>query len=210
MGQASLQLEQGYLPLKGGDIPYVVERLAPVRSRRTRYTLDVKPGEGSPYVVFLAPPKVPEAELVAFGLKHKRWIGNRLAELAGKAERRAELVEMQGKVCELPQAWWQRVAESWILPRTEWWAGIMNEHPRRTVVTHTKSRWGSCDRYRVVRLSCWLMQVPEGLRDYVIVHELAHLRQMNHSPKFWREVANIMPDYLERRRELAKLGRQIM
>jgi predicted metal-dependent hydrolase len=207
--------EHGTLALKTGVIPYKVERTAPVRSRRTRYTLDVRAGAADtlppqPHVVFFAPPKVPEAELVAFGLKHKRWINNRLTELSSKQTKHNELQRLAGKVCELPLSWWYKVAESWILPRTQWWAAIMGEKPAAVHITHTKSRWGSCTRDRVIRFSCHLMQVPEGLRDYIIVHELAHLRQMNHSPKFWREVEKLMPDYIARRRELAKLGRHVL
>ena len=58
-----------------------------------------------------------------------------------------------------------------------------------------KSRWGSCSGKGNLNFNCLLMLVPEDVLDYVIVHELCHRKEMNHSPKFWKEVAGILPDY---------------
>jgi predicted metal-dependent hydrolase len=64
------------------------------------------------------------------------------------------------------------------------------------IVRNQKSRWGSCSRHRTLSLNWRLIQTPEFVRDYVILHELAHLRQMNHSDRFWQEVERLCPDYL--------------
>lgn len=66
----------------------------------------------------------------------------------------------------------------------------------RVSVRNQKSRWGSCSRRGTVSLNWRLIQTPDFVRDYIILHELAHRRQMNHSKKFWQEVAGLCPDYL--------------
>lgn len=72
----------------------------------------------------------------------------------------------------------------------------------RLGLSSARMRWGSCHRERGVRLNWRLIHMPQRLIDYVVVHELAHLRQMNHSPRFWHEVGLIIPDYRECRQEL--------
>ena len=67
----------------------------------------------------------------------------------------------------------------------------------RISVRNQKSRWGSCSRRGTISLNWRLIQSPAFVRDYIILHELAHRRQMNHSDKFWMEVARLCPDYLE-------------
>jgi len=71
-----------------------------------------------------------------------------------------------------------------------------------TIVSSALARWGSCNTRRDVRLAWRLVKAPRDLVDYVICHELAHLRHMNHSSAFWAEVARQCPDYLRLRTEL--------
>lgn len=69
-----------------------------------------------------------------------------------------------------------------------------------------KSSWGTCSRQGVVTLAHRLLLLPEDLVDYVIAHELAHLIEFNHSPRFWEVVASMCPDYRERRKKLREVG----
>lgn len=69
-------------------------------------------------------------------------------------------------------------------------------------LSHANTRWGSCSSNRTISLNIGLMQVPEPLRDYVIVHELAHLNHMDHSAAFWREVETHDPLYKTHREKL--------
>ena len=66
----------------------------------------------------------------------------------------------------------------------------------RVTVRNQKTRWGSCSRRGTISLNWRLVQTPEFVRDYIILHELAHRRQMNHSAKYWEEVARLCPEYL--------------
>lgn len=66
---------------------------------------------------------------------------------------------------------------------------------RRISVRDQRSRWGSCSRRGTISLNWRLVQAPPAVRDYVIWHELMHLREMNHSARFWREVAAVCPDH---------------
>lgn len=66
---------------------------------------------------------------------------------------------------------------------------------RRVTVRNQRSRWGSCSARGTISLNWRLVQAPESVRDYIILHELMHLRQMNHSLRFWRAVAQACPDY---------------
>lgn len=72
----------------------------------------------------------------------------------------------------------------------------------RVSIRNQSSRWGSCARSGAISLNWRLVQTPPFVREYVLVHELMHRRQMNHSPKFWRLVAEACPRYLEARRWL--------
>lgn len=68
-------------------------------------------------------------------------------------------------------------------------------------VKRLRSRWGSCDTHKNIVLNSYLAQLPWPLIDYVLVHELAHTRHLNHSPDFWAEVAAILPNYKELRKQ---------
>jgi len=75
-------------------------------------------------------------------------------------------------------------------------AAVHGIHISRVSVRNQKSRWGSCSRRGTISLNWRLIQTPDFVRDYIILHELAHCRQMNHSDKFWQEVERLCPDYL--------------
>ena len=66
---------------------------------------------------------------------------------------------------------------------------------RRISVRNQRTRWGSCSRRGTISLNWRLIQVPESVRDYIILHELMHFRQMNHSSRFWNEVRRVCPNY---------------
>jgi predicted metal-dependent hydrolase len=79
--------------------------------------------------------------------------------------------------------------------RTAEFAALHQLSVSRVTVRAQRSRWGSCSFKSVISLNWRLVQTPPFVRDYIILHELMHLRQMNHSARFWREVEQICPDY---------------
>jgi predicted metal-dependent hydrolase len=99
-------------------------------------------------------------------------------------------------------AWYRAQAEILFAGRVNHFAAQMNVAPRAVKISAAKTQWGSCSVRGIIRLNQGLIRLPQALIDYVVVHELAHLREMNHSAAFWQVVAAACPDYLELRREL--------
>lgn len=100
--------------------------------------------------------------------------------------------------------WYQREAEFLFNDRVAHYAPLMNVSPRTVKLSSATTQWGSCTARGAVRLNWQLIKMPLPLVDYVVVHELAHLVEMNHSAAFWGEVERVCPEYLKRRGELRK------
>lgn len=81
---------------------------------------------------------------------------------------------------------------------------------RRISVRNQRSRWGSCSQRGTISLNWRLIQVPPFVRDYIILHELAHLRHMNHSADFWKEVSSLCPEFEAAERWIKVHGRQLI
>jgi predicted metal-dependent hydrolase len=96
------------------------------------------------------------------------------------------------------------VAEPELISRTIELASQYGPRMRRARVRNQRSRWGSCSRAGDISLNWRLIQTPLFVRDYIIVHELMHLREMNHSERFWNHVAAAFPAYREAERWLRK------
>ncbi|WP_052754842.1 M48 family metallopeptidase [Lampropedia cohaerens] len=79
------------------------------------------------------------------------------------------------------------------------YAPLLGVVPTRLSLTNASTRWGSASSNGAIRVHWRLLQLPPPLFEYVVVHELAHLREMNHSPRFWAHVQRVMPDYVQRR-----------
>ncbi|MBQ8996920.1 M48 family metallopeptidase [Candidatus Saccharibacteria bacterium] len=93
-------------------------------------------------------------------------------------------------------------AREYLPYRLEYYAQLYGYSYDKCRLTHANTRWGSCSTNRTISLNIGLMNVPEVLRDYVILHELAHLHHMDHSSAFWAEVATHDPHYRVHRKRL--------
>lgn len=94
--------------------------------------------------------------------------------------------------------------------RVAYYADMLGVSYGRISIRSQKTRWGSCSGKGNLNFNCLLMLVPEAVMDYVIVHELCHLFEMNHSKAFWSRVEQIVPDYKEKRRWLKEKGSELI
>ena len=109
----------------------------------------------------------------------------------------------------LLESWYRREAADRLAARIEHFAPRLGVRPSKLTIRGQRSRWGSCSGTGTVSLNWRLMMVPGALADYVVVHELCHLRHMDHSPDFWAMVSCEIPDYRERRRRLDAMQRHL-
>ncbi len=102
------------------------------------------------------------------------------------------------------EQWYRREALQLFTECVEHFAPLMNVSAREIKLSAARMQWGSCTTRGTVRLNWQLIKMPLHLIDYVVVHELAHLVEMNHSAAFWRVVGEVCPDYAKLRRELRR------
>lgn len=95
-----------------------------------------------------------------------------------------------------------RQAKDIIPKRVDYFSSIMNIYPTGIKITKAKKRFGSCNQKNSLCFSCFLMQYPLEAVDYVVVHELAHIRHHNHSAEFYSLIRRYMPDYKQREKLL--------
>lgn len=102
--------------------------------------------------------------------------------------------------------WYQGEAQIIFEQRAAHYAQLLDVSPRAIRLSSAKAQWGSCTASGTVRLNEQLVKLPQRLIDYVVVHELAHLRELNHSAAFWRIVESVCPDYASLRSELKDIA----
>jgi len=107
---------------------------------------------------------------------------------------------------ELYEKYLKYVAKKYLIQRGSELSVKFGFSAKRFSVRGQKTRWGSCSRRGNISLNYNLLKFRKEVIDYVIVHELCHLRQLNHSRKFWNEVAQILPHYKSLKKELKKLS----
>jgi predicted metal-dependent hydrolase len=105
------------------------------------------------------------------------------------------------------QSWLQREASRVFAERAAHFAALLGVRVKRLSLSSAATRWGSANANGSVRLHWRLIQHPLATIDYVVAHELAHLREMNHSERFWAVVRSVVPDYQEARASLRREGR---
>lgn len=107
-------------------------------------------------------------------------------------------------------AWYRERAKEIVPARVAGFAAILDYRPKKIRITDTRSRWASCSSSGTLSF-CWrLILAPPGVTDYVIVHELVHMRQPDHSPRFWEKVEQAMPGYRMHREWLRENERMLV
>lgn len=107
-------------------------------------------------------------------------------------------------------AWLRANAQAWFEQRAAHFAPVIGVQVTAIRLSNAKTRWGTCHPDGRIHLNWKLIQMPPHLIDYVVVHELAHLREPNHSRRFWHWVASALPDYEQRRQTLRREGHRYL
>jgi predicted metal-dependent hydrolase len=105
--------------------------------------------------------------------------------------------------------WYKKQALTDFARRLELFSARLGVALPKLFLSNAQSRWGSCNSRKEIRLNWRLLQAPPHIINYVVCHELAHLKEMNHSAKFWAVVASIYPDYKSAEKELKALSPQL-
>jgi len=142
-----------------------------------------------------APKGTPKAVIDRFIIKNKNWIDIHIKNEKINMAKFNTLSDDDIKAL-------KRDAKEFLINKTKHYADIMGLKYGRIIITSAKTRFGSCSSKGNISYSYRLMLYPEAAREYVVVHELAHLVEMNHSKRFYSIVENILPDYKIRKRML--------
>ncbi|MDT8900678.1 M48 family metallopeptidase [Anaeroselena agilis] len=157
----------------------------------------------------------PGAKLLYLGLARQLtvlWGGVGRAEVTVEDERifaRLPAVSAAEQATALAAAlrhWYVEQARAVLTERTAQWAEVLGVRPLRIFIREQKSRWGSCSSRGNVNYNWRVVMAPPAVVDYLVIHELCHMREANHSAAFWRLVEAADPDYREHRKWLRSHG----
>lgn len=176
-----------------------------IRSRRKSLAIEITP---ELQVVVRAPVRMPVREINAFVQERDDWIREHLQRMAGKKRLREQHREPALSEEELQELATQ--AMTLIPQKVRYYAQVIGVTYGRITIRNQRTRWGSCSGKGNLNFNCLLLLMPEEVLDYVVVHELCHRKEMNHSARFWEEVEKILPDYRQRRKWLKDNGGRIM
>ena len=158
-----------------------------IRARRKTLSIRITQ-EGN--LEIRAPLGMPKGEIEAFLKEKAQWIETHRAKVLAEYTQGQEAPLGEEEILTLAEQMRQRLPEK--LNRH---AASMGVTFGRVTIRCQQTRWGSCSSRGNLNFNCLLMLAPEEVLDYVVVHELAHRKQMNHSAAFWQEVARAKPDY---------------
>ena len=174
-----------------------------VRSNRKTLAVEIK-GDGQ--VIVRAPYRISKREIERFVTEKADWIEKHLKTIRERQAARPAVKKLTAaEIQELAD-----VAMKDFPERVRRFAPQVGVTYGRITIRNQKTRWGSCSSKGNLNFNCLLMLAPSEVRDYVVVHELCHRLEMNHSPRFWAEVERILPDYKARIKWLKEHGAEIM
>ena len=159
-----------------------------VRSSRRTLCIEISRDKK---VTVRAPMRASDERIAGFVQKKARWVEkhlNKMKPLTEKSELEIELL--------------RKKASEEIPPRVEYWSKIMELYPLSVKITAAKKRYGSCSSKNRICFSLYLAEYPPEAVDYVVVHELAHIKYKNHSRDFHALVGKYLPDQEERKKLL--------
>lgn len=174
-----------------------------IRSRRKTLAVEIK-SDGQ--IIVRAPYRISKKEIDRFVLEKADWIekhqnavkSRQAAMTQTKRLTSDEIRELADKaLIDIPE-------------RVRHYAPYVGVSYGRITIRNQKTRWGSCSAKGNLNFNCLLMLAPPEVRDYVVVHELCHRLEMNHSTRFWAQVEKVLPDYRIHKKWLKDHGAEIM
>ena len=155
-----------------------------IKSRRKSVGIEIKPDLT---VIVRAPLFLSDNAIKKLVLEKESWINRKLQQIKQKPSlplfSQKEIESLREKT---------RVI---VTQKAEHFAKILNVNFNRISVKKQRSVWGSCSAKRNINFNLLLCLCPDNVIDYIVVHELCHLKELNHSKKFWNEVEKVLPDY---------------
>jgi predicted metal-dependent hydrolase len=174
---------KGMMKMKIGEYNVEVRR-SKRKSAAIKITADMQ-------IVVFVPVYVSDNEIERMVISKSKWIDEHMLKVQSTIDERSKLEKITfEKIKELADQ-----AVEYIPKRVKYYAEKENFVYNKITIKNLVSRWGSCSTKGNLNFNCLLMLTPDYVIDYIVVHELCHLREMNHSEKFWAEVEKIMPDY---------------
>ena len=162
-----------------------------IYSDRKTLSLSVKDAK----LIVRAPRRATRERIEKAISEHLEWIEKHIAKQKLKKQIHPDLtVEKKAEL--------RKLAKKLLPAKTSHFANLMGLKYGRITITGAETRFGSCSSKGNISFSYRLMTYPEEAIDYVVVHELAHLVEMNHSPRFYKIIEQVMPDYKERKKLL--------
>ena len=165
------------------EIKYYIKR-----SRRKTISVEIEPDLS---VLIRAPYFMPDRDIEKFLRESDGWIKKHRRQAADRIRNKSDVQKLS--MDEIRQLADEAIKD--IPERAKRFAPQIGVTYGRITIRNQKSRWGSCSSRKNLNFNCLLMLAPPEHRDYVVVHELCHLKEMNHSKRFWAEVEKILPNY---------------
>ena len=176
-----------------------------IKSNRKTIAIEVRPDLR---VIVRAPKRASNREIMKFVEQKQDWIAKHLAQMQIRYEETRRAKEKQFTDDDIRKM--KDEAKRVIPDRVKYYADIMGVTFGKITIKNQKTRWGSCSSKGNLNFNCLLMLTPDKVRDYVVIHELCHLKQMNHSKMFWAEIEKVMPDYKVYRQWLSQNGNMLI
>lgn len=174
-----------------------------VRSARKSCAVEIKP---SGEIVMHAPKKMPLSAIERFYEQSLPWIEKAEAKMRERQKIYAQIVPLtESELVALKEK-----GKTVFKEKADFYAARMGVSFESITIRSQKTRWGSCSSKGNLNFNCLLLLAPEEVLDYVVVHELSHRLEMNHSAAFWQKVEAVLPDYKVRRRWLKENGTALL
>lgn len=184
-----------YLEIEELHIPVVCRR----NDRKTLAMTITQEGT----LLVKAPLEMSDREIVRFLNQKQYWIYKQTKHVLEDMQKR--IVRSEEEIRRLKQQ-----ARRVLTEKTDYYKSLLGVDYQRIRIGSQRTRWGSCSSKGTLSYNWHLVLMPEQIMDYVVVHELCHLLEMNHSERFWEKVGELLPDYDNRRRWLKENGNRYL